>query len=107
MKCAGFFLVTLTVALTAGGQTPITSSDSQYTVVDRGPFWRALAATQSQTNVQTGAVTQEVHQYTELGCGMHCWSNGQWLPSSQALIELTPSGAAAVQGPHQAGSTPT
>ena len=106
MKCAGLFLAPLAVALTAGGQTPITSSDSQSTVVDRGPFWRTWTATQSLTNVQTGAVTQEVHQYTELGCDMHCWSNGQWLPS-QALIELTPSGAAAVQVPHQAGSTPT
>ncbi len=45
MKCAGFFLAPLTVALPAGGQTPITSSDSQSTVVDRGPFWRTWAQT--------------------------------------------------------------
>ena len=107
MKRAVFFLVPLTVALTVGAQTPVTSSDSSYTVVERGPFWRTWAQTTRQTNQVTGAVTEQTGApYTELGCGMHYWSNGQWLPS-QAQIELTPSGAAAVQGSTRPGSAPT
>ena len=106
MKRAVFFLVPLTVALTAGAQTPVTSSDSSYTVVERGPFWRTWAQTTRQTNQVTGAVTEQTGaQYTELGCGMHYWSSGQWLPS-QSLIELTPTGAAAVQGQHHAWFSP-
>ncbi len=103
MKRAVFFLVPLTVVLTVGAQTPVTSSDAPYTVVDRGSFWRTWAQTTRQTNQMTGAVTEQTGaRHTELGCGMHCWANDQWLPS-QALIELTPSGAVAVQGQHQAG----
>lgn len=43
MKRAVFFLVPLTVVLTVGAQTPITSSHAPYTVVDRGPSWRTWA----------------------------------------------------------------
>ncbi len=74
--------------------------------MERGPFWRTWAQTTGQINQVTGAVTEQTGApYTELGCGMHYWSNGQWLPS-QSLIELTPTGAAAVQGQHQAWFSP-
>ena len=107
MKRAVFFLVPLTVVLTVGAPTPVTSSDAPYTVVDCRSFWRTWAQTTGQINQLTGAVTEQTGApYTELGCGMHYWSNGQWLPS-QSLIELTPTGAAAVQGQHQARFPPT
>ena len=85
MKRAAFFPVPLAVALTARAQTPANSSDSPYTVVDSGPFWRTWGRTTRQTNAVTGTVTEQaVAQYTELGCGMHYWSNGQWLPPSRS-----------------------
>ena len=74
--------------------------------MERGPFWRTWAQTTGQINQVTGAVTEQTGaRYTELGCGMHYWANGQWLPS-QALIELTPTGAAAVQGQYHAWFSP-
>jgi hypothetical protein len=72
-------------------------SDSSYSVVDRGGFYRVLQRTIAVTNSSTGEISQQVQGYTELGNGMNYLSNGVWV-EAQDVIEATPTGAAAVYG---------
>ena len=83
--------------VTAHAQTSQLLSASDYSVVDRGSFYRVWQRTELITNYLTGEIRQDIHGYTELGNGMHYWENGQW-NESKDLIELTPTGAAAVHG---------
>src|SRR5271157_2961111 len=80
-------------------------ADPPWTVADRGAFYRVWQRTVPVTSPLTGQVLPVVQSYTELGNGMHFWSTnagaGQWA-ESQDLIEITPTGAAAVHGQLQA-----
>lgn len=84
---------------------PASSSGPAYTVADRGPVHRLWQRTVTLTNYLTGKISQEVHQYTELGDGLCYQENGQWI-DSQDLIEITPTGAEAVHGPIKARFSP-
>ncbi|HXP62109.1 MAG TPA: hypothetical protein VN829_16550 [Dongiaceae bacterium] len=91
---SGSFLLGACLALTL---LPAAAQGPAYSVTERGAFYRVRQATLSATNKVTGEVVQQVQSYTELGDGLNYLTNGQWA-EAQDLIELTPSGAAAVHG---------
>ncbi|MHB8522642.1 MAG: PKD domain-containing protein [Limisphaerales bacterium] len=97
-KTVAWLLVLSTLALTANGQTAASSGGAEDAVADRGASWRTWQKTDHLTNQLTGAIIDNVAKYTELGDGL-CYQdqNGQWL-DYQDLIEITPTGAAAVHG---------
>lgn len=99
------FWMLSTLALAANGQT-VSSGGAEYAVADRSAFWRNWQKTEHLTNTLTGAIVDNVAQYTELGDGL-CYQdqNGQWL-DPQDLIEITDTGAAAVHGQHKAYFSP-
>ena len=76
---------------------PAAAQGPAWSVADRGAFYSVWQATVSSTNALTGAVSEQLLSYTELGDGLNYWNNGQWI-DSQDLIEIAPTGAAAVHG---------
>ena len=84
------------VRLLASAQTA--PSGPAYSVTDRGASYRVWQRTVPVTNNLTGQITQQLQSYTELGDGMHFWINGAWA-ESHSIVEVTASGAEAVQGP--------
>ncbi|HXP59304.1 MAG TPA: hypothetical protein VN829_02380, partial [Dongiaceae bacterium] len=76
---------------------PAAAQGPAWSVMDRGAFYRVWQATVSSTDGLTGQVSEQVASYTELGDGLNHWKDGQWV-DSQDLIEIAPTGAAAVHG---------
>lgn len=68
-------------------------------IVERGPHHRVWSAVSWETN-SAGRVVSRTNSYTELESGMHHFVDGEWL-ESEARIEVTADGAAALSGQHK------
>jgi hypothetical protein len=106
MKTAhGWIGLPLSLSLWAGAETvaPIVSVnrdvESPYQVTERGPYHRVWRREELATDV-LGRARTNVHQYVELGTGMHYWADGQW-QETQEVIQGYPDGAIARFGPHR------
>ncbi len=82
----------------SAGAVAQSGSSGSPSVTGRGPFWRSWQATTAATNATTGAATQKVSAWTELGDGLCYLENGQYV-DSQDLIELAGNNAVATHGP--------
>jgi hypothetical protein len=103
MKTQCFILLMMSaVTLTVNAQTVSPAPAPQYTVVERGPSSRKWQRTADLTNALTGTIVETVNQYTELGDGLCYLDMNGALADSQDLIEITPTGGAAVHGQHKA-----
>jgi hypothetical protein len=67
---------------------PAQTATSPYTVVDRGGFYRVWQRTVAFTNTTTGTISERSEGYTELGDGMHYWSDGAWAESKDLIDVL-------------------
>src|ERR1051326_4414581 len=99
-KLRAVIIAALVLAPILAGRAQTVTANPAYTIVDRGPYYRVMQRILSITNVNE-QVSRQVQSYTELGDGMHYLENGKWV-ESQDLIEITPTGAAAVHGQLQA-----
>jgi hypothetical protein len=72
--------------------------DQNYSVIQRGPHHRVMAAVIWTTNA-TGRITARTNSYTELATGMNAFKDGKWVESSTE-IEIVPGGAIARKGSH-------
>lgn len=94
-----FLVLTLLAALSFDCRAAEKLSVGAATVVERGANHRVLQRSATITNSQ-GKVSIKTNSYTEVSSGMHRkLASGKWVETSPN-IEITPTGAAALNGPH-------